>query len=187
VSENTAYAQALARHVKAALLHLRQAEDLAMMAGVDIYASGHDVPAAGLIRAASEAVEDLDLWTINNARPSGAGPADTYPHTEQWCQAPGGSLPAGSWPNYDAAPSLYDAAGTARPALRAELAQLRTARQAWDATAEACTCPPDRCTRGEFIDHAGQSEGCMVCADLDPDQPCYAAVLRGLRAREGQL
>jgi hypothetical protein len=52
-SEN--YLQAFARHVKAALLHLREAEDLAMMAGVDIYASEHDVPAAGLIRAAGAA------------------------------------------------------------------------------------------------------------------------------------
>jgi hypothetical protein len=25
-----------------------------------------------------------------------------------------------------------------------------------------------------FLDHQGDSPGCMVCADLDPDQPCYA-------------
>jgi hypothetical protein len=186
VSENTAYAQALARHVKAALLHLRQVEDLAMFAGIDIYASAHDVPAAGLIRAAGEAAENLDLWTINNARAAGADPADTYAHTERWCHVPGGSLPGRSWPNVDAAPSLA-ATGMDRPALRAELARLRAAREAWDTEAQACTCPPDRCTRGDFIDHAGASEGCMVCADLDPDQPCFVAVLRGLRAREGQL
>jgi hypothetical protein len=77
-------------------MHLRQAEDLAELAGIDIYASEHDVPAAGLIRAAGEAVEDLDLWAINNARTSGADPGKTYAHTATWCQAEGGSLPPGS-------------------------------------------------------------------------------------------
>jgi hypothetical protein len=83
---------------KAALLHLRQAEDLAELAGVDIDASEHDVREAGLIRAAGEAVEDLDLWAINNARTSGADPRETYARTGNWRQAEGGSLPAGSWP-----------------------------------------------------------------------------------------
>ncbi len=69
-------------------------------------------------------------------------------------------------------------------ALQDELGRLRRSREAWEETARACACPPGACTRGEFRDHAGQSEGCMVCADLDPDQPCYAAVARGLRARE---
>src|ERR1019366_3630981 len=41
-------AQALARHVKAALLHVRQAEDLAELAGIDVDASEHDVPEAGV-------------------------------------------------------------------------------------------------------------------------------------------
>jgi len=98
VSENTDYARALARHVKAALLHLRAAEDLAELAGIDIYASEHDVPAAGLIRAAGEALEDLDAWAVNNASASHAERAETYAHTERWCHAEGGSLPAGSWP-----------------------------------------------------------------------------------------
>jgi hypothetical protein len=92
-------ARALARHVKAALLHLRQAEKIAEMAGVDLDASEHDVPAAGLFRTAGEAVEDLDLWTINNARAQGAASADTYQHTERWCHAPGGTLPGQSWPH----------------------------------------------------------------------------------------
>ena len=69
-------------------------------------------------------------------------------------------------------------------ALKDELGRLRRSREAWEQTARACVCPPGACTRGEFRDHAGQSEGCMVCADLDPGQPCYAAVARGLRARE---
>jgi hypothetical protein len=39
-----------------------------------------------------------------------------------------------------------------------------------------CECTPSRCTRSEFRDHQGDSPGCMACADLDPDQPCYAAI-----------
>jgi hypothetical protein len=76
------------------------------------------------------------------------------------------------------------AAATAREALRAQLAGLVQNREAWEETARACVCPPGLCTRSEFRDHAGESEGCMVCADLDPEQPCYAAVVRGLRERE---
>jgi hypothetical protein len=70
------------------------------------------------------------------------------------------------------------------PALKDELGRLRRSRETWEETARACVCPPGACTRGEFRDHAGESEGCMVCADLDRDQPCYAAVARGLRARD---
>ena len=91
-------AQALAWHVKAALLHLRQAEDIAELAGIDLCASEHDVPAAAIFRAAGDAVQDLDLWTIGNARAQGAAPADTYQHAERWCHAPGGALPDTSWP-----------------------------------------------------------------------------------------
>jgi len=92
VRENTNYARALARHVKAALLHLHAAGDLAELAGTGIYASEHDVAAAG------DAVEDLDMCAIGNARSRGAAPAETYAHTERWCQCEGGSLPAQSWP-----------------------------------------------------------------------------------------
>jgi hypothetical protein len=98
VSENADYAQALARHVKAALLHLRQVERLAELAGIDIDASEHQVPEAGLLRAAGDATQDLDLWTSGNAHARGASRAGTYRHTELWCHAEGGSLPAGSWP-----------------------------------------------------------------------------------------
>jgi hypothetical protein len=73
-----------------------------------------------------------------------------------------------------------------RTALRAHPDELRQEREAWEETARACVCPPGLCTRGEFRDHAGESEGCMVCADLDPDQPCYAAVVRRLRAQAGR-
>jgi hypothetical protein len=81
----------------------------------------------------------------------------------------------------DASPAQVS---SARPALKDELGRLQRSREAWEETARACVCPPDLCTRGEFRDHAGDSPGCMFCADLDPDQPCYAAVVRGLRARE---
>jgi hypothetical protein len=71
-----------------------------------------------------------------------------------------------------------------RAELHGELARLTAERQGWDETARACACPPGQCTRGEFTDHQGDgvSPGCMVCADLDPDQPCYAAVLARLEA-----
>jgi len=85
--------------------------------------------------------------------------------------------------NAGAAPDTAQPA--ARAALKDELGRLRREREAWEETRRACVCPPGLCTRGEFRDHAGESEGCMVCADLDPDQPCYAAVVRGLREREG--
>lgn len=203
MSAGADYAQALARHVKAALLHLRQAEDLAELAGIDVYASEHDVPAAGLIRAAGEAVEDLDMWAIGNSRGQGAVPAVAYGETERWCHAEGGSLPAGSWPRPTAA-SLADSEGlrqlsayldqaddreAARAARRAELESLRRTREAWEETARACVCPPGLCSRRDFRDHTGESDpsGCMVCAELDPGQPCHAAVLRGLAARKGTL
>ena len=98
MSDNTSSAQALARHVKAALLHLRQAEKIAEAAGTDLDASEHDAPEAGLFRAAGDATQDLDLWASCNARAQGASPAGTYRHTERWCHGPGGALPAGSWP-----------------------------------------------------------------------------------------
>jgi hypothetical protein len=91
-------ARALARHVKAALLHLRQAEDIAELAGIDLDASEFDVPEAGLFRSPGDAAQDLDLWASRNARAQGAAPAGTYQHTERWCHAPGGALPDTSWP-----------------------------------------------------------------------------------------
>jgi hypothetical protein len=72
----------------------------------------------------------------------------------------------------------------ARAALKDEFGRLRRSGEAWEKTARACTCPPGLCARGEFRHNAGESEGCMACAGLDPHQPCYAAVVRGLRARE---
>ena len=48
-----------------------------------------------------------------------------------------------------------------------------------DPEAASCTCTPGMCSRGDFRDHQGESPGCMSCADLDPDQPCYAGPTRG--------
>ena len=91
-------AQALARHVKAALPHLRQAENIAEAAGIDLDASERGVPEAGLFRAADDAAQDLDLWASCHARAQGASPAGTCRNTGRWCHAPGGALPGGSWP-----------------------------------------------------------------------------------------
>jgi hypothetical protein len=77
VNENTSYAQALARHVKAALLRLREGEKIAEAAGTDLGTSEHDVPEAGLFRAAGDAAQDLDLWASCNARAQGAPDAAT--------------------------------------------------------------------------------------------------------------
>jgi hypothetical protein len=52
-----------------------------------------------------------------------------------------------------------------------ESSELRPA----SAAAADCQCTPSHCSRGNFEDHQGTQQGCMVCADLDPDQPCYAA------------
>ena len=58
-----------------------------------------------------------------------------------------------------------------------------------DPGAASCTCTPGMCLRGDFRDHQGESPGCMSCADLDPDQPCYAGPTRGdpVAARLGYL
>src|SRR5260370_489090 len=50
--------------VKPALRPLRRAEAPAELVGAALSAGEQDVPAAGLIRAAGEAVEDLDTWAI---------------------------------------------------------------------------------------------------------------------------
>jgi hypothetical protein len=82
-------AQALARHVQAALIHLCQAERLAELAGVDV---------AGVNDAARllQAIGNLDMWTVNNARGDGAPPAGAYGGTENRCHAEGGMLAAGA-------------------------------------------------------------------------------------------
>lgn len=97
---------------------------------------------------------------------------------------PGWSCPAcGAEAPPDAAAPGPAASRTAK---RTELARLRQERKAWEETARACVCPPGLCSRRDFRDHAGETDpsGCMVCADLDPNQPCYAAVVRGMRMRE---
>jgi hypothetical protein len=79
------------------------------------------------------------------------------------------------------------AAPAAREAQRAQLAGLRQDREAWEEAARACVCPPGLCSRREFCDHTGETDpsGCMVCAELNPEQPCYGAVLHALRVQAG--
>lgn len=61
-------AQALGRYVKAALLHLRQAEDIAELAGIALNVNEHDVPVTGLIRAPARP------WRIPTCGPSTSVP-----------------------------------------------------------------------------------------------------------------
>jgi hypothetical protein len=135
---------ALARHVKAAIVHLRQAERIAGLAGVGLDASEHEVREAGLFRAAGDATEDLDLRACGNARAQAASPAGTCQHTQRWWHAPGGALPAGSWPGESGA---SPDAGAARAALRSGLERLCQAREGWDETVRACTSSPGLCSR----------------------------------------
>jgi hypothetical protein len=80
------------------------------------------------------------------------------------------------------------AAAAARKALRAQLAGLAQDRPAREQTARACACPPGLCSARGFRDHTGDTDppGCPVCAGLNPGQPCYGAVRRGLRAPAGR-
>lgn len=92
----TEQAVMLARHAKAALMHLTTAEGLARDAGIDLdgptrpHSPGHQL--AALFGSALDTVEELDAWAINNARHNG-GTHATHAGTEQWCHRPGGTLP----------------------------------------------------------------------------------------------
>jgi hypothetical protein len=88
----------------------------------------------------------------------------------------------------DAVPTEAEHKAMSRAALRARLAEFRQDREAWEEAARACICPPGLCLRRDFRDHTGEIDpsGCMVCADLHPEQPCYGAVLHGLRAQPGR-
>ena len=95
----TEQAMTLGRHVKAALMHLSEAERIAADAGIDI--TGPGIPSqpgydlAALFGSALDTTEELDGWAVNNARANGGGRA-TYAHTERWCHTPGGALPDAS-------------------------------------------------------------------------------------------
>ncbi|MBB2749206.1 UNVERIFIED_ORG: hypothetical protein FHR35_009119 [Microbispora rosea subsp. rosea] len=85
-------ARQLARHVKAALLHLRAAEVIADEAGVDL---DGELPWGNgpgrLLRTASNAVEEADTWAIRNASANGCG--DETWRVTRWCSQPDGALP----------------------------------------------------------------------------------------------
>jgi hypothetical protein len=91
-------AMMLGRHIKAALGHLRVAEDLAEQVGIDLSVMIRNAPGyelCELFRTAANAVEELDGWAVNNAPgqrwrprhlcrhrvlvPSGRCPADRPP------------------------------------------------------------------------------------------------------------
>jgi hypothetical protein len=87
----TATAVQVGRHLKATLMHLNVAVDLADRAGVNVDRVVD--PLGRLIRRADHAVEDLDLWGIHNNAANGGG-RDTYEAgTAGWCSRPGGTLP----------------------------------------------------------------------------------------------
>jgi hypothetical protein len=70
-----AQARQLARHVKAALLHLHAAETIAIQARVDLLADDRpwENEPARVLLGASEAVEAADTWAIRNADANGCG------------------------------------------------------------------------------------------------------------------
>lgn len=93
----TGAATELARHVKAALLHLHRAEALAEDHGIDPLAARHADPAGALLREVGEHASRLDDWAINTAVTSGAPrrgqPGHPYASVDRWCHTPGGVLP----------------------------------------------------------------------------------------------
>jgi hypothetical protein len=83
-------AATIGRNVKAALLHLHVARDMALDAGVDVDGRSD---LAKLMRRADMLVQDLDTWAIDNAAHNGARPMEVYKGTEKWCHKPSGVLP----------------------------------------------------------------------------------------------
>jgi hypothetical protein len=91
-SMSTVQARQLARHLKAALLPLRAADDIAEPACIDLDADpdyGNNI--CRVLRGASEAVEDADIWATRNAAANGCG-EETWAG-ERWCSEPDGALP----------------------------------------------------------------------------------------------
>jgi hypothetical protein len=103
VSMPVAAATGIARHAKAALLHLSAAETTAEAHGVDLYGG---TPLARVWRDARDAAEALDGWAINNAGANGVPgrgkPGYPYAGTERWCHRPGGVLPVSPLPEEQA-------------------------------------------------------------------------------------
>jgi hypothetical protein len=79
-----------ARHVKAALMHLHAARDVLDATVADLYDAFS--PLAELFRRADDAMQDADLWAINNAARNGCG-RETYKTTDRWCHREGGEFP----------------------------------------------------------------------------------------------
>jgi hypothetical protein len=88
---STAEARQLARHVKAALKHLRAAERIAEDAGVDLATEPYGNHASRVLVAAAAAVEDADLWALRTADANGCD-TGTWAGA-RWCDQPDGALP----------------------------------------------------------------------------------------------
>ncbi|WP_188196259.1 hypothetical protein [Nonomuraea sp. SYSU D8015] len=86
-------ARHLAGHVKAAPLHLRAAETIAMQAGVDLLTTERpwENEPARVLLGASDAVEAADTCAIRTADANGCG-EETW-RVQRWCGEPDGALP----------------------------------------------------------------------------------------------
>lgn len=91
----TDQAAAIARHTRAALLHIGRALTLAAAAGVDLTASDHAPGPARVLNRAYNGVGDVDHWAVRMAMRAGAG-AETWEGTDDWCHTDGGVLPVTS-------------------------------------------------------------------------------------------
>ncbi|MFI7637696.1 hypothetical protein [Nonomuraea sp. NPDC049400] len=83
-------ARQLARHIKAALLHLRAAQGIACQAGAGLLAEAWENVPAQILLGASQAVEAADAWAIRNAAADGCG-KETW-GVQRWCSEPDGAL-----------------------------------------------------------------------------------------------
>lgn len=82
----------MARHIKAALLHLHAAERIAEGADIEVVHALRDERSPGhLFFNADATLQELDAWAIQTAYANNV--AGVYDGTEHWCHAPGGTLP----------------------------------------------------------------------------------------------
>jgi hypothetical protein len=82
----------MARHIKAALFHLNEADRIAESAGIDVvYAMADEMTAGHLLTNARDTMQELDSWASRTVHASNV--IGVYDGTERWCHAPGGALP----------------------------------------------------------------------------------------------
>lgn len=153
----------LARHVKAALLHLVTADQLAETAGVDMlgvddgwsgYVTGDGLGPARAFRAALEAAEELDDWAIGNAGACGAG-SETHVGTERWCQAEGGVLPLDGEPGEPVSAPRLQAIAMLADGLADVIEQARAGFRPVADMGSGSGGSVDELTTGELVRRAG--------------------------------